>query len=73
MAIYVFMCRECGTKMEIIQKFEDPEPICGCGHVMKRQIAPVNFALNGGGWYKDGYNKPKPEEPSKESKIAENI
>jgi putative FmdB family regulatory protein len=73
MGLFVFKCAECGTKMEVIQKFEDPEPVCGCGYVMKRQIAPVNFSLSGGGWYKDGYTKPKSAEPSPESKIAENI
>lgn len=57
MPLYEYKCTQCGTKMEIIQKFDDHAPVCGCGHVMKKEISRTTFILNGKGWYKDGYSK----------------
>lgn len=55
MPIYEFQCGECGTKMEVLQKFDDPAPVCGCGHAMHKLISASTFHLKGGGWYATDY------------------
>ncbi len=55
MPIYEFQCGECGTKMECLQKFDDPVPVCGCGHVMHKLISASTFHLKGDGWYATDY------------------
>jgi putative FmdB family regulatory protein len=61
MPMYEFQCTQCNTKMEVLQKFDDPDPVCGCGHTMKRQISSTNFCLKGTGWHRDGYSHPAPK------------
>lgn len=70
MALYEFKCKECGTKMEILQKFNDPDPICGCGFVMKRQISHSSFVLKGSGWYASDYKTDTPKDEVKEASTA---
>lgn len=73
MPIYKWECKECGTTMEVIQKFDDPAPICGCGFEMRKQITTCNFKLNGGGWYKDGYSNKKIEKSDSSSSTDKTI
>lgn len=70
MPTYVYECPSCQTRMEIVQKFDDPAPTCekceshssdcpdGCsnGPDMERVIVPSTFVLKGRGWAKDGYS-----------------
>jgi putative FmdB family regulatory protein len=58
MPIFNFVCVQCGTKMEVLQKFDDPDPVCGCGYQMIKELSTYNFHLKGEGWAKDGYSKP---------------
>jgi putative FmdB family regulatory protein len=61
MPVYTFRCK-CGNELDMICDNSDKDlracNKCGCG--MKRVISKGgSFKLKGGGWYKDGYNKPK--------------
>lgn len=68
MPIYEYRCVDCGTKMEVVQKFDDPAPICGCGFIMKKMISASNFHLKGSGWYATDYkNSSKPTETTESS------
>jgi len=67
MPLYTFKCPSCNKEKEVLQKMDEPEPICercvkaSCGiHVveMKRQFTNSGgFKLKGDGWFKDGYTK----------------
>ena len=61
MPIYTFRCK-CGNEVDTICNSSDKDlrmcQECGCG--MKRDVSKGgSFKLKGGGWYKDGYEKPK--------------
>lgn len=67
MPMYEYQCESCNQHFELRQKFSDPPlsecPECG-GHVSKL-ISAASFALKGGGWYNEGYNRSaKSEAPS---------
>lgn len=60
MAIYDFVCQNCGWKFFIEQPISeyDPDrmPTClHCGFEAERMISQTNFILEGAGWAKDGY------------------
>lgn len=57
MPIYEYKCSVCGTKHEIIQKYDDtPLTMCpDCGGNMKKLISNTSFVLKGTGWYKTDY------------------
>jgi putative FmdB family regulatory protein len=61
MPIYTFRCK-CGYEDDILTDSSDTDlrmcSKCRCG--MKRTFSKgSSFKLKGGGWYKDGYDKPK--------------
>jgi len=64
MPLYEYQCNACENRYEIRQKFSDPPatecPKCG-GEVTKL-ISSSAFALKGGGWYTEGYDKGKSSE-----------
>jgi putative FmdB family regulatory protein len=59
MPLYEYVCRKCGHRFEVIQKFSDAPidtcPECG-GEVEKIQSAPA-FQFKGTGWYITDYAK----------------
>lgn len=62
MPIYTFRCFQCGNESDVLCDSSDRDlrmcTKCGCG--MKRDFSKnSSFKLKGGGWYKDGYDKPK--------------
>jgi len=58
MPIYEFKCDECENLIEIIQKIDDPAPLCEkCEKVFVKVVSKNSFRLKGRGWYKDGYSK----------------
>ena len=72
MPIYVYRCKKCNTKIEELQKFDDP-PLTTCSSVMfdedqiprgcdgeleKQTAQRGSFHLKGPGWYKDSYHNP---------------
>jgi len=58
--IYEYRCKACEEIFEVWQKMSDPAPgaceKCGKGPV-ERIISSSSFALKGGGWYSNGYQK----------------
>lgn len=59
MPILVFECQDCQCAMEYWQSHKEPNPPCAeCGgENVKRVIGKTSFALQGSGWYRDGYSK----------------
>lgn len=58
MPIYEYVCRECGTELERLQKVsDDPLSDCpDCGEAaLKRKVSAVSFRLAGGGWYETDF------------------
>lgn len=65
--IYEYGCDICGKELEVVQKLNDPEPICDHENSdffnkekptkMKKMISKTSFALKGDGWYSSGYTK----------------
>jgi putative FmdB family regulatory protein len=62
MPIYEYRCLnpECEKVFEIMAKMSDPPPSCpDCAQAHVRKLISVaSFACKGGGWAKDGYQKP---------------
>ena len=61
MALYTYRCK-CGNEVDFICESSDNDlrscPKCKYG--MKRVMSKGgSFKLKGGGWFKDGYDKPK--------------
>ena len=56
--IYEYRCANCKTHREIIQKYDDPAPLCEkCEKVFVKVVSKNSFRLKGRGWYNDGYSK----------------
>ena len=58
MPTYEYYCKKCDQIFEVFQKIsDDPLKKCpDCNASVKRLVSGTNFALKGGGWYKDGYS-----------------
>ncbi|MBC53676.1 MAG: transcriptional regulator [Gammaproteobacteria bacterium] len=58
MPIYEYQCKECGHRLEAIQKFSDAPltdcPACQQAGLTKQLSAP-SFRLKGGGWYETDF------------------
>lgn len=60
---YLWRCKTCGQTEEVDRPLADidvPPPKFGpkdCMHDWQRLISPSSFILNGGGWYKQGYDR----------------
>src|SRR5438309_1148941 len=63
MPIYEYACENCGNKVDVFQKMDDPAPAkcekCGAEGKMTRQVSRTSFVLKGGGWYSDLYGSSK--------------
>jgi len=59
MPIYEYRCRSCGQTIEAMQRMSDrPLRKCRkCSGKLEKIISRTSFALKGGGWYAEGYNK----------------
>jgi putative FmdB family regulatory protein len=58
MPIYEYKCVECGYVLEEMNSMSVDRVQCSeCDNVSMRIISLSTFRLNGGGWYKDGYEK----------------
>jgi len=56
MPIYEYTCDQCSTRAEVLQKMDDPAPLCGkCKKPMSKMISSTTFSLKGSGWASDGY------------------
>jgi putative FmdB family regulatory protein len=56
--LYEYLCRACGGRFEVIQKFSDPAPAqcakCGKGPVDRQMSSPA-IQFKGTGWYITDY------------------
>ncbi len=66
MPIYEFQCYECKKIKEVIQKEDDPAPICHGD--MQRLVSNTSFILKGTGWYVTDYKDKKKPKPSSNTK-----
>jgi len=77
MPIYEYRCRSCGRTIEAMQRMSDrPLRKCSkCSGKLEKLISRTSFALKGGGWYSEGYNKsgksPKSEGDPKPAKTVD--
>ena len=60
MPIYEYQCRECGHRLEKLQKMNDAPltqcPACGAESLTKL-VSAAAFRLKGGGWYETDFKK----------------
>jgi len=58
MPIYEYECKQCGHKMEALQKMSD-DPLSDCPECgkseLKKLISAAGFRLKGGGWYETDF------------------
>jgi len=58
MPIYEYECKQCGHKMEALQKMSD-DPLKDCPECgkpdLKKLISAAGFRLSGGGWYETDF------------------
>ena len=84
MPIYEYVCTQCGSEIEVIQRFTDPplEKCNSCSGKLQKKISASTFHLKGSGWYVTDYarkntsagngnGKAAKETASTESKPAE--
>ena len=59
MPIYEYYCPKCKRKQELLQKINDPIPLCVCEEgdpvEMIKAISKGTFILKGSGWYHTDY------------------
>lgn len=71
MPIYEYECRDCGHKLEILQRLSDsPLKTCPtCNHdSLKKLVSAAGFQLKGTGWYETDFkNKGKPTSKTADS------
>jgi putative FmdB family regulatory protein len=69
MPLFEYQCDGCGHRLEVLQKHDDPPPICAsCDEnvppetpYMSRQVSTSSFSLKGHGWARDSYGLNKGE------------
>jgi len=58
MPIYEYECKQCGHKMEALQKMSD-DPLSDCPECgkpeLKKLVSAAGFRLKGGGWYETDF------------------
>lgn len=77
MPIYEYECRECGYRLDALQKISDP-PLRDCPEcrqpVLKKLVSAPHFRLKGSGWYetdfKHGGGKKPDDKAGGESKAS---
>ena len=58
MPIYEYQCRECGYRLDALQKMSDP-PLSDCPECerpgLKKLVSAPHFRLKGSGWYETDF------------------
>lgn len=60
MPLYEFKCPKCEKTVDVLQKYDDPNPTCDCGESdveMKRVYSVANPIFKGSGFYETDYKK----------------
>ena len=62
MPLFEYKCESCGHRLEVLQKHDDPPPVCEqCTEEMARLVSASSFRLEGSGWARDSYGLNKGE------------
>ena len=66
MPIYEYQCRECGYRLEALQKMSDP-PLSDCPACkrpgLKKLVSAPHFRLKGSGWYETDFKNSGRDKP----------
>ena len=58
MPIYEYQCRQCGYRLDVLQKMSDP-PLSDCPECerpgLKKLVSAPHFRLKGSGWYETDF------------------
>ena len=59
MPTYQYTCRDCGERVEVVQKFtDDPLTVCtNCGGALRKVFSPVGIVFKGSGFYRTDSRK----------------
>ncbi|MFO1520402.1 MAG: zinc ribbon domain-containing protein [bacterium] len=70
MPIYEYVCKDCGSEFEQIQKFSDPplKKCPSCGGKAEKKVSLSSFQLKGTGWYVTDYAQKDKEKKEKRKK-----
>ena len=75
MPIYEYQCRECGYRLDALQKMSDP-PLSDCPACeqpgLKKLISAPHFRLKGSGWYETDFKNSGREKTGGADKDAGN-
>ncbi len=75
MPIYEYQCRECGYRLDALQKMSDP-PLSDCPECerpgLKKLVSAPHFRLKGSGWYETDFKNSGRDKPDGAGKDAEN-
>lgn len=74
MPIYEYQCKECGHRLEAIQKFSDA-PLIDCPACQQagltKQVSAPSFRLKGSGWYETDFKTGNKRHGTQDSGAAE--
>ncbi|MGB7295696.1 MAG: FmdB family zinc ribbon protein [Candidatus Aminicenantales bacterium] len=68
MPLYEYECTQCGCRVEVVQKVNDPplRKCRKCGGVLKKLVSSSAIQFKGSGWYITDYpHKSSPQEEAK--------
>lgn len=75
MPIYEYQCRECGYRLDALQKMSDP-PLIDCPACkrpgLKKLVSAPHFRLKGSGWYETDFKNSGRDKPDGAGKDAGN-
>ena len=73
MPIYEYECRECGYRLDALQKMSDP-PLSDCPECnqagLKKLVSAPHFRLKGSGWYETDFKNSGRDKPDGAEKGA---
>ena len=73
MPIYEYECRECGYRLDALQKMSDP-PLSDCPECnqagLKKLVSAPYFRLKGSGWYETDFKNSGRDKPDGAGKDA---
>jgi putative FmdB family regulatory protein len=66
MPLYEYCCTDCNKRLEVIQRFSDPDPAdCSeCGGRLERVLSAPAIRFKGSGWYVNDYARKSSGGPS---------
>ncbi len=74
MPIYEYECRECGYRLDALQKMSDP-PLSDCPECnqagLKKLVSAPYFRLKGSGWYETDFKNSGRDKPEGAGKDAD--